>query len=74
MLGAKCGLLSRPGGFGRLAGAGGGGLGGMGGLDPSALLGGGGAIAVRRDSAKQKSRKAGKRKQARKARKKNRKR
>jgi signal recognition particle subunit SRP54 len=74
MLGAKGGLLSRLGGFGRLAGAGAGGLGGMGGLDPSALLGGGGAIAVRRDSAKQKSRKADKRKQARKARKKNRKR
>jgi signal recognition particle subunit SRP54 len=77
MLGAKGGLLSRLGGFGRLAGAGAGpgGLGGLGGLDPSALLGGGGgAVAVRRDSAKQKSRKADKRKQARKARKKNRKR
>jgi signal recognition particle subunit SRP54 len=74
MLGAKGGLLSRLGGFGKLAGAGAGGLGGFGGLDPSALLGGGGPALGRRDSQKQRSRKADKRKQARKARKKNRKR
>jgi signal recognition particle subunit SRP54 len=68
-LGSKGGLLSRMAGLGDLAGAGG---------VPPALLGGGGgmggAALSRRDLARQRSGKRDKRKQARKARKKNRKR
>jgi signal recognition particle subunit SRP54 len=61
------GLLSRIPGMGQLSG--------VGGMDPSALLGGGGAAAPGRQAlAKRRSQQRGKRKQARKARKKNRKR
>jgi signal recognition particle subunit SRP54 len=69
-LGAPGGLLSKIPGMGRLAGA------GAGGLDPSALLGGGGANASpgRRSLAKRRSQQRDKRRQARKSRKKNRRR
>jgi signal recognition particle subunit SRP54 len=64
------GMLSRLPGLGGLAGAG-----GAGGLDPSMLMGGGGASGPsRRESEKRRARQKGKRKQARKARKKNRRR
>ena len=53
------GLMSRVPGLGRLAGAG-----VPGDLDPSALLGGGGAGAPRRPSARQRSQQKRKRKQA----------
>jgi signal recognition particle subunit SRP54 len=67
-LGAPGGLLSKIPGMGRLAGAGG--------LDPSALIGGGGANGgeSRRSLAKRRSQQRDKRKQARKSRKKNRRR
>jgi len=65
-LGSGGGLLSKLPGMGQLAGAGGG--------DPSALLGGGAGGPSRREAAKRRSQQRGKRKQARKARRKNRKR
>ena len=66
-LGAPGGVLSRIPGMGRLAGAGG--------IDPGALLGaGGGAVESRRALVKRQSKQRDKRKQARKARKKNRRR
>jgi signal recognition particle subunit SRP54 len=65
-LGAPGGMLSRIPGMGRLAGAGG--------VDPGAMLGGGGAGEGRRALVKRQSKQRDKRKQARKARKKNRRR
>jgi hypothetical protein len=68
-MGAKGGLLSKMPGMGNLAGAGGGGF------DPSMLMGGGMAAGpVRKEAPKNRAQQKGKRKQARKARKKNRKR
>jgi signal recognition particle subunit SRP54 len=68
-LGSGGGLFSRIPGLGRLAGAG-----GPGGLDPSALLGGMGQAAGGRLQARKRSKDKGKRKQARQARKRNRRR
>ena len=65
-LGSRGGLLARMTGLGDLAGAGG--------ANPALLAGGGGATLSRREVARQRSGKRDKRKQARKARKKNRKR
>jgi signal recognition particle subunit SRP54 len=67
-LGSNSGLLSKIPGMGNLAGAGGGGF------DPSMLMGGGAAMPGRREASGSRARQKSKRKQARKARKKNRKR
>jgi signal recognition particle subunit SRP54 len=68
-LGRGDGMLSRIPGLGRLAGAG-----GLGDLDPTAILSGGPGGVGRRTAARRRSHQKGKRKQARKARKKNRRR